>query len=243
MLALEKALDDELSPIAEKYTSLNEVEISLIYPHWRAGTLPLSARLRNVFPTAYEAPRIRFILVDGDSGEKFPGWVVREKRYVFGLKSWFTAHGVAPGSVIRIKRGKLPGEVIVKAEGRRANREWIRTVLVGSDGGIVYAMLKQLVSTALDERMAIAVPDPEAVDAIWNRPPREQLAFEQLVMNTVRELAKLNPQSHVHASELYAALNIVRRCPPAPILGLLATNPSFVHVGDLHYRYGSAENE
>jgi hypothetical protein len=116
-------------------------------------------------------------------------------------------------------------------------------VLVGSDGGIVYAMLKQLVSTALDERMAIAVPDPEAVDAIWNRPPREQLAFEQLVMNTVRELAKLNPQSHVHASELYAALNIVRRCPPAPILGLLATNPSFVHVGDLHYRYGSAENE
>jgi hypothetical protein len=243
MLALEKALDDELSPIAEKYANLNEVEISLIYPHWRAGTLPLSARLRHLFPTAYEAPRIRFTLVDGDSGEKFPGWVVREKRYVFGLKNWFASHGVAPGSVIRVKRGKLPGEVIVKAEGRRANREWIRTVLVGSDGGIVYAMLKQLVSTALDERMAIAVPDPEAVDAIWNRPPKEQPGFEQLVTNTVRELARLNPQSHVHASELYAALNIVRRCPPAPFLGLLATNPAFVHVGDLHYRYGGAENE
>ncbi len=243
MLALEKALDDELSPISEKYTNLNEVEISLIYPHWRSGTLPLAARLRNLFPTAYEAPRIRFFLVDHDSGEKFPGWVVREKRYVYGLKSWFAAHGVVPGSLIRLKRGLLPGEVVIKAEGRRASREWIRTVLVGSDGGIVYAMLKQLVSTALDERTAIAVPDPQAVDAIWNRPIKEQQSFEQLLTNTLRELAKLNPQSHVHASELYAALNIVRRCPPGPMLWLLASSPSFVHVGDLHYRYTNPESE
>lgn len=241
MLALEKALDDELSPIGEKYSNLNEVEVSLIYPHLRAGTLPLSARVRHLFPTAYEAPRIRFMLVDGDTGEKFPGWVVREKRYVFGLKSWYTGRGVIPGSVIRVRRGQLPGEVIIKADGRRSSREWIRTVLVGSDGGIVYAMLKQLVSTSFDERMAIAVPDAEAVDVIWARPYKEQSPFEQVVTNTLRELAKLNPQSHVHASELYAAVNIVRRCPPAPILALLASSPWFVHVGDLHYRYSSTD--
>jgi len=62
-----------------------------------------------------------------------------------------------------------------------------------------------------------------------------------VVTQTLRELAKLNPQSHVHASELYAAVNIVRRCPPAPILAYLASAPWFVHVGDLHYRYASTD--
>jgi hypothetical protein len=54
-------------------------------------------------------------------------------------------------------------------------------------------------------------------------------------------LAKLNPQSHVHASELYTAVNIIRRCPPGPILALLASRPWFIHVGDLHYRFDDSE--
>ena len=73
--------------------------------------------------------------------------------------------------------------------------------------------------------MAIAVPDIEALDQVWLRVQKERVPFERIVVNTVRELAKLNPQSHVHASELYAAVNIVRRCPPGPILALLASVP------------------
>jgi hypothetical protein len=60
-------------------------------------------------------------------------------------------------------------------------------------------------------------------------------------VNTVKELAKLNPQAHVHATELYAAINIIRRCPPEPILALLASRPWFDHVGDLHFRFIDAE--
>jgi hypothetical protein len=52
----------------------------------------------------------------------------------------------------------------------------------------------------------------------------------------MREVTKLNPQGHVHAQELYAAVNLVRRVPPAPLLALLASRPAFVHVGDLHFR-------
>jgi hypothetical protein len=96
MLALERELDDELSPLEDLY-NLNEVEVRLIFPHWRAGTLALSSRMRNLFPTAYESPRIRFMLVDGDSGEKFPGWVVRSKRYVFGLREWYESKGIDAG--------------------------------------------------------------------------------------------------------------------------------------------------
>lgn len=241
MLALEQELDDELSPSDGSYQHLDEGRIRLIFPHWRSGTLPLSARIRHLFPTAYEAPRIRFMLVDGDTGDRFPGWVVRENGYVYGLQSWFEERGVMPGSIVDVRAGDQPGEVVVQTESRRSSREWVRTVLVGSDGGIVYAMLKQIVQTSFDERMAIAIPDKDALDQVWELVKKTPPPFERIVVNTVKEMAKLNPQSHVHASELYAAVNIIRRCPPGPILTLLASRPWFIHVGDLHYRLSDTE--
>ncbi len=241
MLALEQELDDELSPIETGPNFDEEAVVRLIFPHWRVGSLPLSSRISHLFPTAYEAPRIRFMFVEQDSRQQFPAWVVREKCYVFGLKDWYEEQGLMPGSLVRLRRGKNLGEVMVTSDTRRSSRDWIRTVLVGTDGGIVFAMLKQIVSAAYDERMAIALPDVDAVDGIWKVAQREQPPFERVVVNMVRELAKLNPQSHVHASELYAAVNIVRRCPPGPMLALLASRPWFVHVGDLHFRFDDSE--
>ncbi|UCD99941.1 MAG: hypothetical protein JSV42_04265 [Chloroflexota bacterium] len=242
MLALERELDDEHSPIAIEQPRSNDVVVSLNFPHWRVGSLPLSSRIEHLFPTAYEAPRIRFILEDRKSGESFPGWVVREKKYVFGLHEWYESQGLMPGSLVRVQRGKDPGKVIVSADSRRSSREWIRTVLVGTDGGTVFAMLKQVVSAAFDERMAIAIPDVNALDTVWKRMQKERPPFERVVVDIVRELSKLNPQGHVHASELYAAVNVVRRSPPAPILALLASRPWFVHVGDLHFRFDDSEH-
>ena len=241
MLELERKLDDELSPTRYKYPSANEVQLTLTFPHWRAGTLPLTTRINHLFPTAYEAPRIRFVLVDGETGQKFPGWVVRTNHYVYGLQDWYKSHGLMPGSIIRVKRGKNPGEVIVQCDSQRGSREWVRTVLVGSDGGIVFAMLKQIITAAYDERMAIAIPDPQALDIAWKQIQKDRIPFERIVVNTVRDLAKLNPQSHVHASELYTAVNIIRRCPPGPILALLVSRSWFIHVGDLHYRFDDSE--
>ena len=241
MLELERELDDELSPLEGRHQPQDEVQLRLIFPHWRAGTLPLSSRLRHLFPTAYESPRIQFTLVDGTSKEKLPAWVVRPKRYVYGLKEWFESNNLIPGSLIRVQRGKSPGEVIIYADTHRPSREWVRTVLVGSDGGIVFAMLKQTIQSHFDERMTIAVPDPEAVDQVWVQMNKERPAFEKVVVNTVRELSKLNPQGHVHASELYAALNVVRRYPPGPVMSLLASRPWFTHVGDLHFRFNDNE--
>ncbi len=241
MLELERKLDDELSPLVGKYPTPNEVQLTLTFPHWRAGTIPLTPRINHLFPTAYEAPRIRFQLVDGETGQKFPGWVVRKNRYVYGLQEWYKSHALIPGSLIRVKRGKNPGEAIVQCDSQRGSRDWVRTVLVGSDGGIVFAMLKQIVSAAYDERMAIAIPDPDGLDVAWKQMQKERIPFEKIVVNTVRDLVKLSPQSHVHASELYAAVNILRRCPPGPILALLASRPWFIHVGDLHYRFDDSE--
>lgn len=220
---------------------IDSAETRLIFPHWIAGTLPLSPRIASIFPTAYEAPRVRFVLVDGDTGEKFPGWVVRKERYVYGLKDWYLQRGLGVGSLVQVHRSPNPGEVIIQAHSKRAARDWMRTVLVGTDGGIVFATLRQIVQSEQDERMAIAIPDVENLEKLWARPQRGQVPLERVVVNMARELTKLNPQGHVHASELYAAVNLVRRCPPGPLLALLASRPWFVHVGDLHFRFNDSE--
>lgn len=233
MLTLEAQLDDELSPVHDMPArdKVNSVTISLIYPHLRAGTLPLSQRARSFFPTAYESPRVRFTLVDGKTGARMPAWVVRPGGYVHGLREWYKSHSLMPGSLVEVKRGEKPGEVVVIARTQRATKDWIRTLMVGADGGMVFAMLKQPITAEFNDRMAVYVPDFKLLDPLWGK----HRSFPDLVLSMMRELTKLTPQGHVHAQELYAALNLVRRVPPAPLLAVLANKP-FAHVGDLHFR-------
>jgi hypothetical protein len=214
----------------------DDITIGLIYPHWRAGTLPLSNRVSKLFPTAYEAPRIRFTLVDGDTGKKFSGWVVRSNRYVYGLSEWYSQYNVIPGSLIHINKGKIPGEVIIRVDKRRPSREWVRTALVGADGGIVFAILKQLISTSYDERLVTFIPDTEVLNRLWISGENARQSLEKIITNLMKELAKLNPQGHVHAEELYAAVNLIRRCSPGPILNILNSGLLARHLGDLYFR-------
>ncbi len=240
MLNLGAQLDDELSEF-EPSTSTNvkEVTVSLIFPHLRAGTLPLSPRVRPLFPTAYESPRVRFTLVDGRTRQKMPGWVVREHGYVFGLREWYKANELMPGSLVRIRRGDTPGEVVIEARTYRSTKDWVRTVIVGADGGVVFAMLKQPISAEFNDRMAFAIPSVESVEQLWLQDKRRP--FDKLVADMIREMSKLTPQGHVHAQELYSAVNIVRRVPPAPLFALLSSRPEFTHVGDLHFRLNEVE--
>jgi hypothetical protein len=158
--------------------------------------------------------------------------VVRERRYVYGLREWYEENNLIPGSLIRIRPGTEAGEVLIEAQTHRATRDWVRTVIVGADGGLVFAMLKQVLNADFDERMVLAVPSVEAIDEVWDKSNKTPQPFDRLVLRIMRELTKLTPQGHVHAQELYSALNIIRRCPPAPIFALLAEKPWAVHVGD-----------
>jgi len=234
MLALERELNDELSDVDPVSDDSREVTLSLIYPHLRAGTLPLSSRIQPLFPTAYESPRVRFTMVDGRTKAKMQGWIVREHKYVYGLQDWYKSNNLMPGSLVSIRKGEQPGEVIIEAKTHRSTKDWLRTVIVGADGGIVFAMLKQSISAEFNDRMAFAIPSFELVDQVWAQEARRP--FDQLVVNMIREMSKLTPQGHVHAQELYSAINIVRRVPPAPLFALLSTRPEISHVGDMHFR-------
>ena len=137
-----------------------------------------------------------------------------------------------PGSLVQVQRGENPAEVIVEVKNQRSSKDWVRTVMVGTDGGFVFAMLKQAITAEFNDRMAIHVPDFKSLDPVWEK----KRSFDELMLLIMRELTKSSPQGHVHAQELYAAVNLVRRVPPAPIFTLLATKPIFKHVGDLHFR-------
>lgn len=241
MINLETQLADELSPLEPVDDPPDEVSIPLIFPHWISGTLPLSARMAGIFPTAYDAPRIRITFIDGETGDQLSGWVVRNSRYVYGLKQWYQDHGLIPGSNLRVRKGDVPGEVVIGTEGHRSAREYIRTALVGADGGLVFALLKQTITATIDDRMVISVPDPEALDGVWRQIKTDKIPFERSVVDMFRELSKLTAQSHVHAIELYAAVNLVRRAPPGPIFALLASRPWFDHLGDFYYRMSDFE--
>jgi hypothetical protein len=236
LMQFERLVFDELhTPISEK-TAPEVISVCLTYPHWRAGTLPLSGGIRKVFPSALESPRIRFTFVDAVTNQLSSGWVVRPYNYVFGLREWYLSQGLFPGAILHISKSKKPGEVIVRVEKHRANREWMRTILIGADGGVVFAVLKQLVSVAFVERMAVAIPDSDSLDNLWSQSNTRKTSLEAVVLSIMRELSKLNPQGHVHAQELYAAVNTIRRCPPGPILTILMNCKWANHLGDLYFR-------
>jgi hypothetical protein len=104
-------------------------------------------------------------------------------------------------------------------------------------------MLKQLVATSFDERMIIAIPDTEAIDHLWDQYSKKRVSLNQVVYSMMRELSKLNPQGHVHAEEIYSAVNIIRRCPPNPILNILMENSWSNYLGDLYFRLSSEKEE
>ncbi len=234
----EGTIADELNNNEPKNLN-SSVTISLLYPHWRAGTLPISNSVSHIFPTALESPRVRFTFHDEDTDELFNGWVIREQRYVYGLREWYEKKGVIPGSFITLKKGSKPGEISIHSEKSRQNKEWMKTVLVGADKGIVFAMLKHPIEVNFNERMSIAIPDVEALDAVWKE--REKLNPDKIFLQIGRELAKLNPQGHIHAQEMYAAVNVIFRCPPSPVLNFLLTSPTIQHLGDLYFHLKEGE--
>jgi hypothetical protein len=240
MIKAELRIDDELTEFAEDVQpKTKEVSIVLNYPHWRIGSIPITSSTQPFFPTAIESPRVKFKVINLQ-GDEISAWVVRPYSYVYGLKKYYEEMELMPGSIITIRKGNQPGEVIIQPKKKRSNREWIRTLLIGADGGVVFAMLKQTITADFNERMAIAVPSTEVLDELWQKRAKNPHPLKKVMVTTMKELAKLNPQGHVHGIELYAAVNCIQRFAPGAIFAMLASDPDFIAVGDLYFRLGES---
>lgn len=233
----ELEIDDEHSPIPapRRRVAPPSVTITLTYPHRRSGTLPLSSGLRPLFPTAYEAPRIRFVLVDDKTEQEMPGWVVRHAGYVFGLSEWYEANDIPVGAYIMISRTEDPERVRIAYDSRRPRTEWVRRAFV--DGRrLRFEMHREAIGGDYDDLTILSVDDDDAVDALWQHVLNNDTSLVVLMRDLLPELAKLNPQGVVHARTLYSAINVLRRCPPGPIFSNLASLPYFEHVSGPYWR-------
>lgn len=230
-------LNDELSYSRKDLDSAPEKDsasIVLNYPHWRAGSLPITPAVTGIFPSALETEHVKVEFVD-DENQRISAWVVIPERYVIGLREWFEAQDLIPGSLVEVSKTDQPGVIRVRAQKKHTNKEWIKTLLIGSDNGFVLLLQRQPISAGFYDRMAIKVLDLNSLDTIWKDRQSKKIPLEKDILRMANELARLNNQSHVHFTDLYAAINLVRRVAPHELLQALETHENIKYIADNYY--------
>lgn len=233
LLQLEWELHDEWSegtPQSVTASQLPSVQLTLTYPHRRSGTLPLSDQTKSFFPVR-KGKHSMITFVDGRWGNRFPGWIVPEGRYVCGLGEWYDSHELPVGAYLLLERTNTPNEVVIDYRPRRMKREWVRMARV-QDKELDFTLQKQAVQCEYDQEMIVAEADAKAIDELRRKLYNQNPTVYVLVDELAPKLMGLSTQGTVHAKTLYSGLNLIRRTPPGPIFAALATNPRFQEVGE-----------
>ena len=234
---LEQELDDEWSEFPAGSGSLPAI-FSLMFPHRWAGALPLSSRLRPLFPVS-NAERQRVIFVDEVTNEEIVGWVVQKHRYVYGLKAWYEANEIPVGGFLHLAPGPEPGVIKLGFDRRRPQREWVRLATVNNNR-IQFELSRRDIGCGYDDLLVVGTDTLAAIDALWRRAESHQRSLASLLVEIFPPLTSLTPQSTVHAKTLYSAINMLKRIPPGPVFAELVRNPAFQTVGDHYWMFEEA---
>jgi hypothetical protein len=235
MTKLEAEIDDEWSNLRTPEQELESVTITLNYAHRRSGTLPLNAKMRQIFPTARRTPRIYVTLVDGQDGEEYAGWVVRQERYVYGLSKLYRKHKLPVGAIMYVETADDVDKIIVNFMAHKARTEYL-PLIIPKDGRMTFVYDRRSIGADYDDLMIFGADDLAAVDAMYQDSQKNRKSLSALLHSLVTELSRTSPQGTVHAKTLYSAVNVVRRLPPGPIFAALVTNTDFEHVGNNYWR-------
>ncbi len=233
LLALEREINDELSEFTYERSPETQARATIIYPHRRAGTLPLNLSLQNIFPTEQQTERVFVTLIDGQDGENYPGWVVRKGHYIFGLNKFYRKHQLPIGVHLNISIGDDLSQFVVNFDAYRPRTEWVR-IVVPKNGQITFEDAKRSIGADYDDLMILGADDLDALDNLFNTVQQQRKPLTSILHNILVALGPLTPQGTVHAKTIYSAVNLVRRCPPGPILATLVANLDFQNVGG-HY--------
>jgi hypothetical protein len=240
LLLIEREIDDEGSgeEVFGPGRQIYRTTTTLIYPHWRCGTLPLTVRTWGLFPQAtnHHSP---IVLIDGQSGERMQGWIVHGSSFVYGLKDWYERHGLPVGALIKLERTRDPRAITVDFEPQRLKHQWLKVATV-QGGKLVFQMRKGPISCGHDELLTIGEDDVAAIDALWVEVNASGERLLQIMIGIIPELIKLSPQHTVHAKTIYSAVNVLKRVPPGPVFALLSTEPCFISMGDGYWTFDEA---
>ena len=231
---LEQELDDEWSDMP-KSGMVQPAVLALTFPHRWSGTLPLSSRMKSILPQS-SRPRQRVLFVDEETQQEIVGWVVKDGRYIYGLKEWYEEFKIPVGGFLHFSPGPKPGVIMLGFDRRRAQREWVRLASV-SDNRIQFTLERRSISCGYDDLLIVGTDVVAAIDALWRRAETNKRSLASLLMEIFPSLASLNPQNAVHAKTLYSAVNMLKRMPPGPIFAELTRNSAFESVGDLYWQF------
>ncbi len=233
---VEYDIDDEYSDLLPPAQPADQVTLTLIYPHRRAGTLPLTSRAAPLFPTADEASRVIFTFFDAQTQQEFKAWVVRDGRFVAGMGEYYRTHKLPIGAYVTLKRTDDPARLIIDFESHKARSEYIR-LAIPQNNKLTFANFKRSIGAGYDDLLALGAEDIAGVDTIWQQTHRnKRVSLVDIMRDLMPELSKLNPQNAVHAKTLYSAVNVIRRCPPGPIFSALVTRPEFENAAGPYWR-------
>ncbi len=235
MLQLEYDLDDEHSTITSSRPEV-EVSLTLIYPHRRVGTLPINSETKYVFPAA-KTPRIAITVIDALDKQEYPCWVVHEFKYVVGLAPLYQKHHIPVGAYVYLNPTDDSSRVEIEFDTYRPRTEWIPVVERSDRDRLLCHTAKRAIGADYDDMIIVGVTNLPAVDQLGKDLHSKNVPLPSLLERLVRELCKQNPQGTVHAKVLYSTLNILRRCPPGPMLATLVTYPGFEYVGGNYWKY------
>ena len=236
LIELELEINDELSANTKPLTGpVDEATVTLIYPHRRTGTLPLTPGLRRLFPTAERTPRVFVTLVDAQDEEEYAAWVVREERYVFGLGKFYRKHQLPVGAFVTARQSDEPGKIIIDFNAYRPRTEWIR-LIVPRNNQIAFEEVKRSIGADYDDLMTLGADDLDELDSLVETTRDQRKTLVAIITSIITALTPLSPQGTVHAKTIYSAVNVIRRCPPGPILATLVANPDFENVGGHYWR-------
>ena len=234
LLQIEWELDDEWgeSGIGSDVPSIvPSTSFTLIYPHRRHGTLPLSSRTRSFFPAGNEG-RSMVTIIDGRWGKRFTAWVVHGGRYVSGLKEWMEEHNLPVGAQITLERTRNAGEVVIDFRPRRMKREWSRFAAAEANAmGITFEMNKIQITCEYDDYLIVSAEDAKQMDVQSQQVEKAGVSVDELIQQIVPELTKLSPQGTAHAKTVYSAVNMLWRCAPGPVFYALISNRRFRDAG------------
>jgi hypothetical protein len=237
LLLIEREIDDEGSgeEVMGPSRPLYRTSLSLIYPHWRHGTLPLTVRTRGLFPESsnHHSP---VVLIDGQSGDRMQGWVVHAESYVYGLEHWYRRYELPVGAYIKLERTRDPRVITVDFEPRRLKRLWGR-VAVAQGNKLVFQVRKLPIACEYDDHLNIDEDNPRTIDRLWEQASGRGESLLQIMLRIMPEMIKLSPQATVHAKSLYSAVNLLKRVPPGPIFALLSTEPCFMAMGGGYWTF------
>jgi hypothetical protein len=238
LLLIEREIDDEGSgeEVMGPSRPLYKTAISLIYPHWRMGTLPLTLRTCGLFPVSsnHHTP---IILVDGQRGAKMQGWIVHDGGYIYGLADWYKRYNLPVGALIKLARTRDPRVVSLDFEPRRTKRLWgVAAAVRGRD--LVFERRKLPVSCDYDEQLTVFDDNAQALDRIWEEVHLRGESLLETMVRMMPKLIKVSPQQGtVHAKTIYSAVNVLRRVAPGPIFALLSTEACFVPMGGGYWTF------